>query len=84
MNYRRIIFYLKDLIRGGIISKHLKDIDAIIKDPISENSKKKKEKRKSEILEHAVKNVPFYRNNVLIHKSSLGFTLILETGNATC
>jgi len=63
MNYRKIIFYLKDSLKGGIISKHIKDIDAIIKDPLTENSKSKIENRKKELLKHALKNVPFYRNN---------------------
>lgn len=71
MNYRKIIFYLNDKIRGGIISKHLKDIDSIIKDPLTENSKKKIENRKNELFEYAIKNVPFYRNNAASYSENL-------------
>jgi len=71
MNYRKIIFYLIDSLRGGIISKHLKDIDSIVKDPLNEKSKKKIENRKNELLEYAIKNVPFYRNNLASHNETL-------------
>lgn len=71
MNFRKIIFYINDAIRGGIISKHLEDIDCIVKAPFSITSKSKTEHRKNELFHHAVNNVAFYRNNLADKKLTL-------------
>jgi phenylacetate-CoA ligase len=65
MNFRKFIFYLNDRIKGGVISKHLKDIDCILKDPFGVDSQNKIEIRKDKLIQHALKNVVFYKNNVL-------------------
>lgn len=68
MNFRKHIFYLKDKLKGGVIYNHIKDIGYINENPNSQISKVKIEYRKSSLLEHAVKNVSFYKNNIVDKK----------------
>ena len=65
MNFRKFIFYLNDRIRGGVISKHLKDINYILKDPLAVDSQNKIEFKKEKLIQHTIKNVPYYKRNGL-------------------
>lgn len=72
INFRKVIFYLNDNLRDGMITKHLKDINGILNEPESLNSKNEIEIRKNRLLHHSVEKVPFYRGKV---KSAFDFSL---------
>lgn len=68
INLRKVIFYLKDSINGGLIAKHIKDLNFILSDIQFEASKNKIDARRRELLQHALKNVPYYKNNMATNK----------------
>lgn len=61
MNFRKNIFYLNDRLRGGVISTHIKDIAHILKDPHAADSKNLIEIRINKLIQHAIKNVSYYK-----------------------
>jgi len=69
MNFRECFFHLNDRIRGGVISKHLKDIDNILKDPHGAASKKLIEVRLNKLIQHTILNVPFYKRSGIFTSS---------------
>jgi phenylacetate-CoA ligase len=64
INFRKILFYINDAIKGSTIKNHINDIRSIVSNPESEKSKNDRLKREKEILEYAINNVSFYRKNV--------------------
>jgi phenylacetate-CoA ligase len=59
---RKIGFWSLDFMRGGNVLRHKKDIQFIIENFHSEKSKKLKANYLKELLGHAVKTVPYYKD----------------------
>lgn len=59
---RRIGFWSLDFLRGGKVWGHKKDIEFIIENFHTETSKKLRENYLDNLLNHALRTVPFYKN----------------------
>ncbi|RDY61964.1 phenylacetate--CoA ligase family protein [Flagellimonas nanhaiensis] len=58
---REQIFWLVDFFRGQPVRKHYKELGAILKDPFGDLASSIRQKALSELLSHANKTVPFYK-----------------------
>jgi phenylacetate-CoA ligase len=61
-NIRKIIFWIIDILKGGNINRHLKEINIILDDPVSKRAKKIQNNNLENILKHAVNTAPYYKN----------------------
>nr|WP_299067399.1 CoF synthetase [uncultured Allomuricauda sp.] len=57
---RKIAFWSLDALKGGNVRRHYKEIEWVQNNPSSDKSKQITTDNLSELLEHAVKTVPFY------------------------
>ena len=62
LNFRNTIFWILDALKGGKIHKHYKELGVILEDYNSDNSKNLRKNHLNNLLDHAVKTVPFYKD----------------------
>ena len=62
LNFRNKVFWILDALKGGNIHKHYKDLGVILEDYNSDNSKNLRKNHLNNLLDHAVKTVPFYKD----------------------
>ncbi len=61
-NFRSIIFWFVDYLKGGKVKSHYKDIKWITENPEDKNSLKRQKKYLNALLEHAITTTEYYNN----------------------
>lgn len=60
-NIRKSLFWSLDFLKGGCINAHYKDIESILGNPESAESRSKRTKSLEKLLKHAVSTTQFYK-----------------------
>lgn len=61
MNFRKFIFWSIDFLKGSPVRRHYKDIKNLIENYSNEKSENLRKNHLTNVLNHAVKTVPFYQ-----------------------